>query len=108
MTGTETCRTNPGGHVLSASAGLSGAQHRCTMNILSGFPGYTAGHSYVSMTQTVDDSEFAFSIYSNLQKPDVRRNRNVCNENKAVPGDGKAVYLLQILPLSLYCSLVSQ
>lgn len=45
MTGTETCRTNPGGGVLSAPAGSSGAQHSCTTDILSDFPGYTAGHS---------------------------------------------------------------
>lgn len=41
------------------------------------------------MKQIVHDSEFAFSIYSNLKKPNVRRNQNVCNENNEVTGDGK-------------------
>lgn len=41
------------------------------------------------MKQIVHDSEFAFNIYSNLKKPNVRRNRNLCNENNAVTGDSK-------------------
>lgn len=41
------------------------------------------------MKQIVHDSEFAFSIYSNLKKLNVRRNQNVCNENNEVTGDGK-------------------
>lgn len=35
------------------------------------------------MKQIVHDSEFAFNIYSNLKKPNVHRNRNLCNENNA-------------------------
>lgn len=41
------------------------------------------------MKQIVHDSEFAFNIYSNLKKPNVRRNRNLCNKNNAVTGGGK-------------------
>lgn len=41
------------------------------------------------MKQIEHDSEFAFSIYSNLKKPNVCRNQNLCNEDNAVRGDGK-------------------